>query len=213
MKKYKKDFIELALSQQVLRFGEFTLKSGRISPYFFNAGLFYTGEALSKLGIFYANSIVDSGLKPDTLFGPAYKGIPLVSAVSIALFNQYQLNLPWSFNRKEIKNHGEGGAIVGSPLEGKILLIDDVMTAGTAIRESMQLIERTSGQAIGVMVMLDRQERGLGTRSAMQEVAEDYRIETHSIISLDNLIEYLTQYPKYVEQLEAIVAYQKQYGV
>lgn len=213
MKKYKKDFIELALSQQVLRFGEFTLKSGRISPYFFNAGLFYTGEALSKLGIFYANSIVDSGLKPDTLFGPAYKGIPLVSAVSIALFNQYQLNLPWSFNRKEIKNHGEGGAIVGSPLEGKILLIDDVMTAGTAIRESMQLIERTSGQAIGVMVMLDRQERGLGTRSAMQEVAEDCRIETHSIISLDNLIEYLTQYPKYVEQLEAIVAYQKQYGV
>ncbi len=213
MKKYKKDFIELALSQQVLRFGEFTLKSGRVSPYFFNAGLFYTGEALSKLGMFYANSIVDSGLKPDTLFGPAYKGIPLVSAVSIALFNQHQLNLPWSFNRKEIKNHGEGGAIVGSPLVGKILLIDDVMTAGTAIRESMQLIERTNGQAIGVMVMLDRQERGLSSRSAMQEVAEDYRIETHSIISLDNLIEYLSQHAQYAEQLEAIVAYQKQYGV
>lgn len=212
MKKYKKDFIELALSQSALRFGEFTLKSGRVSPYFFNAGLFYTGEALAKLGQFYANSMLDHQLKPDTLFGPAYKGIPLVVAVSIALFTGYQINLPWCFNRKEVKDHGEGGSLVGSPLEGQILLIDDVMTAGTAIRESMRLIERTSGQALAVLVMLDRQERGLGNISAMQEVAQDFRVETHSIISITDVMEYLAQQPQYEAQLEAIYAYHKQYG-
>lgn len=213
MQDYQRDFIQLALSHQVLRFGSFTLKSGRQSPYFFNAGLFNTGKALARLGQYYAQSIVDSGIEFDVLFGPAYKGIPLAAACSIALSEQHQINTPYAFNRKEAKDHGEGGNIVGAPLQGRILIIDDVMTAGTAIRESMQIIEAAGAQAAGVVIALDRQERGQAERSAVQEVEHQYHIPVLNIITLDNLIGYLQHENTHQENLDAMLAYRQQYGV
>ena len=213
MQDYQREFIQLALNHQVLRFGSFTLKSGRQSPYFFNAGLFNTGKALAKLGQYYAQAVVESGIEFDVLFGPAYKGIPLAAACSIALAEHHQVNTPYAFNRKETKDHGEGGNIVGAPLQGRILIIDDVMTAGTAIRESMQIIQAAGAEAAGVIIALDRQERGQGERSAVQEVEHQYRIPVLNIITLDNLIAYLQHENSHQENLEAMLAYRQQYGV
>lgn len=213
MREYQKDFIEFALQREVLRFGEFTLKSGRVSPYFFNAGLFNSGEALAKLGRYYAQTIIDSGVQFDVLFGPAYKGIPLAAATAVMLAEEHGLDVPYAFNRKEAKSHGEGGNIVGSPLRGKILIIDDVITAGTAIGESMEIIQANGAVPAGVVIALDRQERGKGELSAIQEVEQNFNIPVHSIIQLQLLIEYLENQPGMDENLGAVRAYRKQYGI
>ena len=210
---YQKEFIDFALQRQVLRFGEFTLKSGRLSPYFFNAGLFNTGEALARLGRFYAEAIVREAPAFDVLFGPAYKGIPLASAATIALADRHGRDVPWCFNRKEAKAHGEGGNLVGSPLQGRVLIIDDVITAGTAIRESMAIIEAHGARPAGVIIALDRQERGTRDRSAIQEVEETYGIPVISIIKLADLIAYLTDHPDLKTHLEKVEAYRAEYGV
>ena len=191
MEQYQKDFVDFTLETGVLKFGEFTLKSGRISPYFFNAGLFNKGSHLSELGKFYAQAIEASALKFDVLFGPAYKGIPLAAAASIALNDSFNHNVPYSFNRKELKDHGEGGSIVGHPLEGDILIIDDVITAGTAIREAQDIIQNCGANAKGVIVALDRQEKGKGELSAIQEVEQIFGITVLSIINLSHIIDYL----------------------
>jgi orotate phosphoribosyltransferase len=213
MREYQKAFIEFALSREVLRFGEFTLKSGRLSPYFFNAGLFNTGRALARLGRYYAEAIVERGVEFDVLFGPAYKGIPLAATTCIALADHHARDVPYSFNRKEAKAHGEGGQIVGSPLQGRILIIDDVITAGTAIRESMQLIENAGATPAGVVIALDRQERGQGELSAIQEVEQQYGIPVLSIVKLENLISYLAEQPTMQTNLTAVQAYRDRYGV
>ncbi len=213
MHHYQKAFIEFALSLNVLRFGEFTLKSGRTSPYFFNAGLFNSGRSLARLGQFYAEALVDSGLEYDVMFGPAYKGIPLAAVTTVALAEHHQQDVAYCFNRKEAKDHGEGGNIVGAPLAGRILIIDDVITAGTAIREAMQIIEQADAKPAGVIIALDRQEKGTGERSAIQEVEQEYGIPVLSIIKLEHLIRYLEEKPEMQEKLEAVRAYRKQYGV
>lgn len=213
MQQYQQQFIEFALSRNVLRFGEFTLKSGRISPYFFNAGLFNTGEDLAKLGEFYAQAIQAQQLKYDVIFGPAYKGIPIATAAATALYHQFAINKPVCFNRKEAKDHGEGGNLIGSPLQGKVLLIDDVITAGTAIRESMQLIEANQATLAGVMIALDRQEKGKSDLSAIQEVERDYHCHVSSIITLEHLLTYLQQSEQYSEFLPKMLAYRQQYGI
>ena len=213
MQSYQREFIELALQSNVLRFGEFTLKSGRISPYFFNAGLFNNGLSLARLGQYYADTIIDSGLKFDVLFGPAYKGIPLAAACAIALAEKHNQNVPYSFNRKEAKDHGEGGTIVGAPLQGKVLIIDDVITAGTAITESMDIIKANGAQAAGVVIALNRQERGKGTLSAIQEIEQNYQIPVVSIISLEHLISYISQQEKYHDYLDAVKEYRSEYGI
>jgi orotate phosphoribosyltransferase len=213
MQSYKKEFLEFAIQAGVLRFGEFTLKSGRTSPYFFNAGLFNTGQHLARLGRFYAQAIIDSGTRFDVLFGPAYKGIPLAAATGIALADHHKLNVPYCFNRKEAKEHGEGGNLVGAPLQGDILIIDDVITAGTAIRESLAIIDTAGAKAAGVVIALDRQERGQSERSAIQEVEQDLGLEVTSIIKLEELQEFLTDKPDYKDSLQAINSYREQYGV
>jgi orotate phosphoribosyltransferase len=213
MKAFQIEFIEFALSRQVLKFGSFTLKSGRTSPYFFNAGLFNTGGDLAKLGRFYAAAVQESGIAFDVLFGPAYKGIPIATTTAVALFDQHQRDVPYCFNRKEAKTHGEGGSLVGSPLNGRILLVDDVITAGTAIRESMQIIQAQGAELAGVLIALDRQERGQGELSAIQEVERDFGTKVVSIIGLNDLINYLQGKPELVEHLEAVSAYRAQYGV
>lgn len=213
MKDYQNDFIDFAIQAGVLRFGEFTLKSGRTSPYFFNAGLFNTGEHLAKLGRCYAQAIVDSDINFDVLFGPAYKGIPLAAAASIALAEQHGKNIPWCFNRKEAKDHGEGGNLVGSPLNGRILVIDDVITAGTAIRESVDIIKSAGAELAGVVIALDRQERGQGERSAIQEVEENLGINVASIVKLEHLLEYLKMHSGYENAVAMIESYRDQYGV
>jgi orotate phosphoribosyltransferase len=213
MKNYQHDFIDFAISAGVLRFGEFTLKSGRTSPYFFNAGLFNTGEHLARLGRCYAQAIVDSGSQFDVLFGPAYKGIPLAAATSIALADHHQRNTPWCFNRKEAKHHGEGGNLVGAGLTGDIMVIDDVITAGTAIRESVEIIQSAKATLAGVVIALDRQERGLDQRSAIQEVEESLGITVTSIVTLAHLLEYLQDTPGQQENITRITAYREQYGV
>ncbi|KGQ31093.1 orotate phosphoribosyltransferase [Gallibacterium genomosp. 2] len=213
MQQYQQQFIEFALSRNVLKFGEFTLKSGRISPYFFNAGLFNTGEDLAKLGEFYAQAIQAQQLKYDVIFGPAYKGIPIATAAATALYHQFAINKPVCFNRKEAKDHGEGGNLIGSPLQGKVLLIDDVITAGTAIRESMQLIEANHATLAGVMIALDRQEKGKSDLSAIQEVERDYHCHVSSIITLEHLLTYLQQSEQYSEFLPKMLAYRQQYGI
>lgn len=195
-----------------LKFGEFTLKSGRISPYFFNAGAFNMGEHLSKLGGFYAQAIIDSGLSFDVLFGPAYKGIPLATATAMSLNDGFDKNVPYSFNRKEAKDHGEGGNIVGHALEGDILIIDDVITAGTAIGEAMEIISANGAKAKGVIVAVDRQERGKGDKSAIQEVEENFGIQVLSIVGLSHLIDYLRQGDDQ-DLINRIEAYRDQYGV
>lgn len=213
MKDYQKDFIEFALKNDVLRFGEFTLKSGRVSPYFFNAGLFNSGEALAKLGQYYAAAIKESGVNFDVLFGPAYKGIPLATTCAVALYEHQNTNIPYSFNRKEAKAHGEGGNIVGAALEGEILIIDDVITAGTAIRESMDIIAAANAKPAGVIIALDRQEKGTGELSAIQEVEQDYSIPVLSIIKLEHLITYLEGNAEFGEYLGKVTAYRDQYGI
>lgn len=213
MQAYQRDFIRFAIDRGVLRFGEFTLKSGRTSPYFFNAGLFNTGAALAELARYYAAAIVDSGVKFDVLFGPAYKGIPLAAATSVQLAEKHQLDVPWCFNRKEAKDHGEGGSLVGSPLTGDILIIDDVITAGTAIREVMQIISQQGAKAAGVMIALNRQERGNGELSAIQEVERDFGIPVVSIVSLNQVLEYLADDPQLKQHLPAVEAYRAQYGI
>ena len=213
MQDYKREFIEFAIQNQVLRFGQFTLKSGRISPYFFNAGLFNTGEHLTRLSRYYAAAIRDSGIAFDTLFGPAYKGIPLAATTAVALFEHFQHNIPYCFNRKEAKDHGEGGSIVGAPLNGRILIIDDVITAGTAIRESMAIIEAAGATAAGVVIALDRQEKGKGELSAIQEVEQHYGLQVASIITLSDLMDYIQDDASLAEHAEAIQAYRAQYGI
>jgi orotate phosphoribosyltransferase len=197
----------------VLRFGEFTLKSGRVSPYFFNAGLFNTGASLARLGRYYAQAIVDSGLEFDLLYGPAYKGIPLAAVTAAALYDQHAIDIPYAFNRKEAKDHGEGGVIVGHPLEGRILVIDDVISAGTSVRESVDIIKNLQATPAGVVIALDRQERGQGERSAIQEVESDYGMPVSAIIRLEQLIEYLEEKPDAGESLQRIRSYREQYGV
>ncbi|OYQ74537.1 orotate phosphoribosyltransferase [Wohlfahrtiimonas sp. G9077] len=213
MKDHQKAFIELAIQYNALKFGEFTLKSGRISPYFFNAGAFNTGEALAKLGEFYATMINEAGLSFDMMFGPAYKGIPLVSSTVSALYAKFGQNYPWSFNRKEAKDHGEGGMIVGSALTGNVLLIDDVMTAGTAIRESIELIEKAGAKPTAVVLMLDREERGKTERSAVQEMRETFGLHVSALITMSDLIQYLEQSGEHAETLANMKAYRAQYGV
>jgi orotate phosphoribosyltransferase len=213
MKAFQIEFIEFALSRQVLKFGSFTLKSGRTSPYFFNAGLFNTGGDLAKLGRFYAAAIQDSGIAFDVLFGPAYKGIPIATTTAVALAEHHDRDVPYCFNRKEAKTHGEGGNLVGSALQGRILLVDDVITAGTAIRESMQIIQAQGAELAGVLIALDRQERGQGELSAIQEVERDFGTRVISIIGLNDLINYLQGKPELAEHLDAVTAYRAQYGV
>ena len=213
MQQYQQQFIEFALSRNVLRFGEFTLKSGRVSPYFFNAGLFNSGEDLAKLGEFYAQAIQAQQLKYDVIFWPAYKGIPIATAAATALYHQFAINKPVCFNRKEAKDHGEGGNLIGSPLQGKVLLIDDVITAGTAIRESMQLIEANQATLAGVMIALDRQEKGKSDLSAIQEVERDYHCHVSSIITLEHLLTYLQQSEQYSAFLPKMLSYRQQYGI
>ncbi|KAA0010745.1 orotate phosphoribosyltransferase [Billgrantia pellis] len=220
MQAYQREFIEFAIEQGVLKFGEFTLKSGRVSPYFFNAGLFRSGGALARLGRFYADAIEASGLGYDVLFGPAYKGIPLAAATAVALADHHDRDLPFAFNRKEAKDHGEGGNIVGAELAGRILIIDDVITAGTAVREVMALIEAAGAEAAGVVIALDRQECGQAEggaerRSAIQEVEARYGIPVVSIVTLDMVLAYLERYAGEALQrhASAIRDYRARYGV
>ncbi len=213
MKAYQREFIEFALERQVLRFGEFTLKSGRTSPYFFNAGLFNSGRDLARLGRFYAAALVDSGIDHDLLFGPAYKGIPIATTTAVALAEHHDIDKPYCFNRKEKKDHGEGGNLVGSELQGKVMLVDDVITAGTAIRESMEIIQANQAQLAGVLIALDRQEKGKGELSAIQEVERDFGCDIVSIVKLGDLISYLAEKPGMEAELEAVSAYRAQYGI
>lgn len=213
MKAWQRQFIEFAINKQVLKFGEFTLKSGRKSPYFFNAGLFNTGRDLALLGRFYAQALVDSGIDFDLLFGPAYKGIPIATTTAVALADHHDRDVPYCFNRKEAKEHGEGGTLVGSPLQGKIMLVDDVITAGTAIRESMEIIAENKATLAGVLISLDRQERGRGAISAIQEVERDYGCKVISIITLTDLIGYLEEKPEMADHLVAVRAYRTEFGI
>ena len=213
MQDYQKQFIEFALEKQVLKFGSFTLKSGRTSPYFFNAGLFNTGRDLARLGRFYAAALMDSNIEYDLLFGPAYKGIPIATTTAVALSNDYDLDLPYCFNRKEAKTHGEGGSLVGSELKGKIMLVDDVITAGTAIRESMDIIQAHNAELAGVLIALDRQEKGRAELSAIQEVERDYNAKVISIVKLEDLVSYLETKPEMQQHLASVQAYREQYGI
>jgi orotate phosphoribosyltransferase len=213
MQEYQRDFLRFAIEIGVLRFGEFTLKSGRKSPYFFNAGLFNTGASLARLGRFYARAIVESGVPFDLLYGPAYKGIPLAAATSIALADHHGLDIPYAFNRKETKDHGEGGRIVGAPLAGRVLIIDDVITAGTSVRESADIIEGLGARPAGVVIALDRQERGTDDRSAVEEVRQQLAIPVIAIAALNDLIAYLEGEPPAQESLQAIRDYRIRYGV
>jgi orotate phosphoribosyltransferase len=214
MQNYQRDFIEFAIKQGVLKFGEFTLKSGRVSPYFFNAGLFNTGKALAEIGRFYAAALEDAEVDYDVIFGPAYKGIPLATTLSVALFDKYGKDVPYVFNRKEAKAHGEGGTLVGSPLEGRVLIVDDVITAGTAIREVMSMIEAAPGAVpAATLIALDRQEKGKAEESAIQEVERDYGIPVISIVTLEQVLAYVADQPELTQYAASIEAYREKYGV
>ncbi|MFT7682540.1 MAG: orotate phosphoribosyltransferase [Moritella dasanensis] len=213
MKDYQREFIEFALEKEVLKFGEFTLKSGRTSPYFFNAGLFNTGRDLSRLGRFYAAALVDSGIEYDVVFGPAYKGIPIATTTVVALNDHHDIDAPYCFNRKEKKDHGEGGSLVGSALEGRIVLVDDVITAGTAIRESMDIIQAHNAELSGVLIALDRQEKGKGELSAIQEIERDYGCKVLSIVTLADLVSFLADKPEMQQHLETVKTYRENYGI
>ena len=213
MRAYKNEFINLALELGVLRFGEFTLKSGRVSPYFFNAGLFNTGYAAARIGRFYAAAIAASEVGFDVLFGPAYKGIPLVALTAAALAERHDVDVPWCYNRKEEKAHGEGGSIVGATPSGRVLIVDDVITAGTAVREAHDIITSNGADVAGLAISLDRQERGQGSLSAVQELKSSLGIPVISIIQLDDLIENLEESRDYAEFLGPVVDYRRKYGV
>ena len=213
MESYQREFLRFAIEKEVLRFGEFKLKSGRQSPYFFNSGLFNSGGSLARLGNFYAQSLIASKLEFDLVYGPAYKGIPLASALAISLSIDYGLDIPYAFNRKEAKKHGEGGNIVGTPLQGKkVLIIDDVISAGTSVRESMDIIKENDAEAVGVIIALDRQEIGKGDTTAIQEVERDFNIPVISIVCLGNLINYLETENAEQAQIDSIKAYREKYG-
>ena len=212
MRDYQRDFLDFAIDRGVLRFGQFTLKSGRISPYFFNAGLFNDGQSLARLAEFYAKAAETGGIPFDMLFGPAYKGIPLVAAIALTLA-QRGTNCPFAYNRKEAKDHGEGGSMVGAPLAGRVLIVDDVISAGTSVRESVDLIRAAGATPAGVLIALDRQERGLGELSAVQEVQRDYGIPVIAVAGLCDLIAYLGQHPEFAAHETAVARYREQYGV
>ena len=209
----KTRFIELAIERQALKFGEFTLKSGRMSPYFFNAGFFNQGEDLATIGDCYADTLVNAKADFDMLFGPAYKGIPLGCTTAISLARKHGRSVPFCYNRKEVKDHGEGGSLVGAPLKGKVMIVDDVITAGTAIRESIQLIKQAGAQTAGVLVALDRQEKGKSELSAIQEIVKEYNIPVYAIINLDDLHHYISSQDELSNYLQAISSYRKEYGV
>ena len=213
MNSYKTQFIDNAIASGALKFGQFRLKSGRISPHFFNAGEFYQGKALATLGQCYAAAIVDSGIEFDVLFGPAYKGITLAAATAVALAEHHNLDVPYCFNRKEAKSHGEGGTIVGAPLEGKVLIIDDVITAGTAIREVMAMVDQAEAQAAGVVIGVDRKERGNSDQSAIQEVESEFSIPVASIIDIDDILTYLDSKADMQQLVKQIKQYRQEYGV
>ncbi|MCF6353986.1 MAG: orotate phosphoribosyltransferase [Candidatus Polarisedimenticolaceae bacterium] len=213
MQNYQREFLNFALETDVLRFGEFTLKSGRISPYFFNAGLFNTGASLARLGRYYAQAIIDSGIEFDLLYGPAYKGIPLAAVTCVALADHHGRDIPYAFNRKEAKDHGEGGNIVGSPLQGRILIIDDVISAGTSVRESVEIIREHGATPAGVIIALDRQEKGQQDRSAIDEVKEQFNMPVASIVRLEHLVAYLSEKAGSTDDLVRIQAYREKYGV
>jgi orotate phosphoribosyltransferase len=210
MHSYQKNFISYALNCSVLKFGDFKLKSGRSSPYFFNTGLFNTGNKLEQLGQFYAQALIQSGIKPDMLYGPAYKGIPLVSATSIAYAKLTSEDVPFAFNRKEAKDHGEGGSVVGAALQGKVIIVDDVITAGISVRESVEIIRQAHAEPAGVLIALDRQEKGQNRLSAIEEVKLNYKIPVISIITLSNIIDFLAEEGS--SSLDAILEYQRMYG-
>ncbi|OUS10953.1 orotate phosphoribosyltransferase [Gammaproteobacteria bacterium 54_18_T64] len=213
MKSYQREFIDLALEHQVLQFGEYTLKSGRVSPYFFNAGNFNTGRALAIMGRCYAQAIAESGVEFDVIFGPAYKGIPLVATTAVALSELYGRDVPYCFNRKEAKVHGEGGNLVGAPLVGRVLIVDDVITAGTAIREVLTLIDTAGAKVSGVLVGLDRKERREGGMSAIQALAQEYALTVKSIIDISHIMTYVGEQSAGAATLEAVSTYQQKYGV
>lgn len=213
MQPYQREFIEFAIDTGVLKFGAFNLKSGRQSPYFFNAGLFNSGVALAKLGRFYAAAIENAGVEYDLILGPAYKGIPLAATAVIALANEYGKDVPYVFNRKEAKDHGEGGNLVGAPLQGRVLIIDDVITAGTAIREVMALISNAGATPAATVIALNRMERGQGALSAIQEVEREFGMQVLSIISLDDLVEYLAEQGNRKDELARIQNYRSEYGI
>jgi orotate phosphoribosyltransferase len=212
MRPHQKEFIEMILAKQVLRFGDFTLKSGRTSPYFFNAGLLNDGISLARLGASYAQAILDSGTAFDMLFGPAYKGIPLATATAVAFAERHRRNVPLAYNRKEAKAHGEGGTMVGAPLDGRVLIVDDVVTAGTAVRESVNLIKAAGAKPAGVVLALDRQERGIGAQSAVQEIQATFGIPVIRLITVDHLIEYLEAGGE-SDELESLRNHRRTYGV
>ncbi len=213
MQDYQRDFLEFALQAGVLRFGEFTLKSGRLSPYFFNTGLFNTGGGLAHLGRYYARTIIDSGIEFDVLYGPAYKGIPLAAVTAAALYDNHGMDVPYAFNRKEPKDHGEGGIVVGHALEGGVLIIDDVISAGTSVRESVEIIQAEGARPAGVVIALDRQEVGKGEKSAVQEVEQDIGVPVAAIARLEHVTEFLEGDTDKVEYLKAIRRYRETYGV
>ena len=213
MQAYKKEFLDIALELDVLRFGEFTLKSGRVSPYFFNAGLFNTGYAAAKLGRFYSSVIADSEIEFDMLFGPAYKGIPLVALAAASLAEHQDMDVPYAFDRKEAKGHGEGGSIIGAPLAGRVLIVDDVITAGTAVRDACRTITNAGAEVAGLVISLDRQEIGRDSRSAVQELEHSLRIPVFSIVQLEDLIELIEEESEYQEHLGSVIAYREKYGV
>jgi orotate phosphoribosyltransferase len=212
MQEFQRSFLDLSLAQGVLRFGEFQLKSGRLSPYFFNAGLFHSGRSLARLGACYADAAEAAGLAYDMLFGPAYKGIVLAAAMAIALAERHGRDLPYAFNRKEAKDHGEAGTLVGAPLKGRVLIVDDVITAGTSVRESVDLIRAQGAEPAGVLVALDRQERGLGAETASAEVARLYGIEVSAIAGLDELLRYTEARPELLQHRDRLMAYRARYG-
>ena len=212
MKDYQRQFLEFALARQVLRFGEFTLKSGRKSPYFFNAGLFNTGASLAAVGRSYAQAVVDSGITFDMLFGPAYKGIPLATVTAAALAEHHGIDLPYCFNRKEAKDHGEGGNLVGAPLKGRVLIVDDVITAGTAVREAVSIIRAAGAEPVGLVIALDRQERGQGALSAVKEVEQEHKLRVAAIVRLAELRDWVAMQPALAPALTAIDAYRTEYG-